>query len=85
MMISGSKVQKVVRACTIRFLNLGPAKHEKAAIYLLQALHGAWVLRTAAAVFPLPGIQFPHLLCQKRAQDVGGPAQACLLYTSRCV
>ena len=33
MMISGSKVQKVVRACTIRFLNLGPAKHEKAAIY----------------------------------------------------
>ena len=33
MMISGSKVQKVVRACTIRFLNLGPAKHEKVAIY----------------------------------------------------
>ena len=33
MMISGSKVQKVVRACTIRLLNLGPAKHEKVAIY----------------------------------------------------
>ena len=33
MMTSGSKVQKVVRACTIRFLNLGPAKHEKVAIY----------------------------------------------------
>ena len=33
MMISGSKVQKVVRACTIRFLNLGPAKHEEVAIY----------------------------------------------------
>ena len=33
MMISGSKVQKVVRVCTIRFLNLGPAKHEKVAIY----------------------------------------------------
>ena len=32
-MISGSKGQKVVRACTIRLLNLGPAKHEKAAIY----------------------------------------------------
>ena len=32
-MISGSKGQKAVRACTIRFLNLGPAKHEEAAIY----------------------------------------------------
>ena len=34
-MISGSKGQKVVRACTIRLLNLGPAKHEKAAIYVV--------------------------------------------------
>ena len=33
MMISGSKGQKAVRACTIRLLNLGPAKHEEAAIY----------------------------------------------------
>ena len=32
-MISGSKGQKVVRARTIRLLNLGPAKHEKVAIY----------------------------------------------------
>ena len=32
-MISGSKGQKVVRACTIRLLNLEPAKHEKVAIY----------------------------------------------------
>ena len=32
-MISGSKGQKVVRACTIRLLILGPAKHEKVAIY----------------------------------------------------
>ena len=32
-MISGSKGQKVVRACTIRLLNLGPAKYEKVAIY----------------------------------------------------
>ena len=36
--ISGSKDQKVVRACTIRLLNLGPTKlqkvkHEKIAIY----------------------------------------------------
>ena len=31
--ISGAKVQKVVRACTIRLLILGPAKHEKVAIY----------------------------------------------------
>ena len=28
---SGSKGQKGVRACTKRLLNLGPAKHEKAA------------------------------------------------------
>ena len=34
-MISGSKGQKVVRACTIRLLNLGPAKHEKVAIYVV--------------------------------------------------
>ena len=33
-MISGPKGQKVVRACTIRLLNLGPAKHEKVAIYI---------------------------------------------------
>ena len=32
-MISGAKGQKVVRACTIRLLNLGSAKHEKVAIY----------------------------------------------------
>lgn len=32
-MISGSKGQKAVLACTIRLLNLGPAKHEEAAIY----------------------------------------------------
>ena len=32
-MISGSKGQKAVRACTIRLLNLEPAKHEEAAIY----------------------------------------------------
>ena len=33
MMILGSKVQKAAHACMIRLLNLGPAKHEKAAIY----------------------------------------------------
>ena len=32
-MISWSKGQKAVRACTIRLLNLEPAKHEEAAIY----------------------------------------------------
>ena len=32
-MISGSKGQKAVRACTIRRLNLGPAEHEEVAIY----------------------------------------------------
>ena len=33
-MMLGSKGQKVVRACTIRLLNLGPVKHEKVAIYV---------------------------------------------------
>ena len=33
MMMPGSKGQKAVHACMIRLLNLGPAKHEKAAIY----------------------------------------------------
>ena len=33
MKMPGSKGQKAVRACTIRLLNLGPAKHEKVAIY----------------------------------------------------
>ena len=32
-MISGSKGQKAVRACTIRLLNLGLVKHEEVAIY----------------------------------------------------
>ena len=33
MMMPGSKGQKAVHACMIRLLNLGPAKHEKVAIY----------------------------------------------------
>ncbi len=33
MMISGFQSQKAVRACTIRLLNLEPAKHEEVAIY----------------------------------------------------
>ena len=32
-MMPGSKGQKAVHACMIRLLNLGPGKHEKAAIY----------------------------------------------------
>ena len=32
-MMPGSKGQKVVLACKIRHLNLGPAKHEEVAIY----------------------------------------------------
>ena len=35
---SVSKGQKVVRACTIRLLNLRPAKHEKVAIYAVNQL-----------------------------------------------
>ena len=34
-MLSGSKDQKVVRACTIRLLNSGAAKHEEIAIYVV--------------------------------------------------
>ena len=34
-MMPGSKGQKVVHACMIRLLNLGPAKHEKGAIYVV--------------------------------------------------
>ena len=32
-MMPGSKGQKAVRACTIKLLTLGPAKHEEVAIY----------------------------------------------------
>ena len=35
MMMLGSKGQKAVHACMIRLLNLGPAKHEKVAIYVV--------------------------------------------------
>ena len=35
MMISGSKGQKAVHACMIKLLNLGPAEHEKVAIYMV--------------------------------------------------
>ena len=35
MMIPGAKGQKTVHACMIRLLNLGPAKHEKVAIYVV--------------------------------------------------
>ena len=34
-MMLGSKGQKAVHACMIRLLNLGPAKHEKVAIYVV--------------------------------------------------
>ena len=35
----GSKAQKAVRACTIRLLNLGPAKHEVQNIQWMFVLH----------------------------------------------
>ena len=45
-MISGSKGQKVVRACTIRLLNLEPAKHEEVAIYVVNLrIPNVWGLR----------------------------------------
>ena len=34
-MVSGSKDRKAVHACMIRLLNLGPAKHEEVAIYVV--------------------------------------------------
>ena len=34
-MMSGSKGQNAVRACTVRCLTLGPAEHEKVAIYIV--------------------------------------------------
>ena len=34
-MMSGSKGQNAVRACTIRCLTLGPAEHEKVVIYVV--------------------------------------------------
>ena len=34
-MMSGSKGQNTVRACTIKCLTLGPAKYEKVAIYVV--------------------------------------------------
>lgn len=34
-MISGAKGPKAVHACMIRLLNLGPAKHEEVAIYVV--------------------------------------------------
>ena len=38
-MMPGSKAQKAVRACTIRLLNLGPAKHEVQNIQWMFVLH----------------------------------------------
>ena len=39
MKMPGSKVQKAVRACTIKLLNLEPAKHEVQNIQWMFALH----------------------------------------------
>ena len=58
MKISGSKIQKVVRACTIRFLNLGPAKHEKVAIYgVNQRISNVCRIAGAAKLRSNPGHQ----------------------------
>ena len=35
MMILGSKISNDVRACTIKHLYFGPAKHEEVAIYIV--------------------------------------------------
>ena len=34
-MIPGAKISNDVRACTIKHLNLGTAKHEEVAIYIV--------------------------------------------------
>ena len=59
-MISGSKGQKAVRACTIRLLNLGPAKHDEAAIYAVnQRIPNALELRE---LFYSGAIRYQHHL-----------------------
>ena len=48
-MIPGSKGQKAVRACTIKLLNLGPAKYEEVAIYAVnQRIPNIWRIAGAA-------------------------------------
>ena len=48
-MIPVSKGQNVVRACTIRRLNLGHAKYEKVAIYVVnQRISNIWRIVGAA-------------------------------------
>ena len=68
LMMPGSKGQKAVHACMIRLLNLGPAKHEKVAIYVVNQristdcrIAGAASQRSnsQASVW----VQKSHLLC----------------------
>ena len=48
-MIPVSKGQKAVRACTIKLLNLGHAKYEKVAIYVVnQRISNIWRIAEAA-------------------------------------
>ena len=48
-MIPVSKGQKAVRACTIMLLNLGDAKYEKVAIYVVnQRISNIWRIAGAA-------------------------------------
>ena len=48
-MMPGSKGQKAVHACMIRLLNLGPAKHEKVAIYAVnQRISNVYIIAGAA-------------------------------------
>jgi len=49
MMMLGAKSSKAVHACMIRLLNLGPTKHEKAAIYAVnQWIFHVWQIAGAA-------------------------------------
>ena len=49
-MISGSKGQKAVRACTIRLLNLKPARHEESADYECFRIAGAVLQRSNSGI-----------------------------------
>ena len=49
-MISWSKGQKAVRACTIRLLNLKPARHEESADYECFRIAGAFLQRSNSRI-----------------------------------
>ena len=63
-MIPGSKGQKAVRACTIKLLNLGPAKYEEVAIYAVnQRIPNIWRVQCAS------GTRFAPTVVKRRLRE----------------